>query len=251
MHRRLFAAVLCLVLLTPASARAAAEVHRLNLVLSAAPSEIKGGDLNKDIDYVNRNFLENLGLEGLDNITYGWLFGAELRYFVRPDWALTAGIGQLRQQSQREYLPALQQTVQIRQEVLSVPVHVGAAYYFEPYNQGDFQARAFVGGGMLSLTRNRVTSQVSNSLAGLNSLTRWNGSGPGYYGEAGVQMFFASSFSVILSGMYRDAKTDQMVITEADSPEVVNFPAYNAHAGTPYRLDASGLGFRLGVAYGL
>ena len=249
MHRMLFAIALTFAVMAPAaSAWAAAEVHRLNLVLSAAPSEIKGGDFNKDIDYINRNFLESVGLEGLDNVTYGWLYDAELRFFVRPNWALTAGVAQLKQQSKREYLPALQQQVQIRQEILSVPVHVGAAYYFEPYNQGDFQARAFMGGGFLSLTRNRVTSQVFSTLAGA-TVSRWNGSGPGFYGEAGVQMFFASSFSVILSGMYRDAKTENMVVTEGD-PSVVNRPALNT-AGTPYKLDASGLGFRIGLALGL
>ena len=250
MHRRLFAILLTFAVLAPASsAWAAAEVHKLSLVLSAAPSEIKGGDLNENIDYINRNFLENVGLEGLDNITYGWLFGAELRYFVKPDWAFTFGVGQLKQQSVREYLPALQQQVQIRQEVLSVPVHIGGAYYFEPYNQGDFQARAFLGGGLLSLTTNRVTSQVSNTFGG-STVQRINGPGPGFYGEGGVQMFFASRFSVILSGMYRGAKSSNMVITEGD-PQFLNLPAYNAYAPTPYELDAGGLGFKVGVAIGL
>lgn len=250
MHRRLFAMVLTFALLAPlSSAWAAAEVHRLNLVLSAAPSEIKGGDFNQDIDFINRNFLESVGLEGLDNVTYGWLFDAELRYFVRSNLAFTAGVSQLKQQSKREYLPALQQQVQIRQEILSVPIHLGAAYYFEPYNQGDFQARAFLGGGLLSLSQNRVTSQVFSTF-GTASLSRWNGSGPGFYGEGGVQMFFASRFSVILSGMYRDAKTSNMIVTEGD-PSIVNLRAYNSYARTPYKLDASGLGFRLGVAFGL
>jgi len=250
MHRRLFAILLTFAVIAPASsAWAAAEVHRLSLVLSAAPSEIKGGDLNKNIDYINRNFLENVGLEGLDNITYGWLFDAELRYFVRPDWAITAGVGQLKQQSEREYLPALQQQVQIRQEILSVPVHIGGAYYFAPYNQGDFQARAFMGGGLLSLTLNRVTSQVSNTI-GTSSVTRINGSGPGFYGEGGVQMFFASRFSVILSGMYRDAKTSNMLVTEGPA-DLLNQPALNSYAPTTYKLDASGLGFRLGIVFGL
>ena len=250
MHRRLFALVLTFAVLAPvSSAWAAAEVHKLNLVLSAAPSEIKGGDLNRNIDYLNRNFLEAAGLEGLDNITYGWLFGAELRYFVRPDWAFTAGVGQLKQQSVREYLPALQQQVQIRQEILSVPVHIGGAFYFAPYNQGDFQARAFLGGGIMSLATNRVTSQVSNTFGG-SSVSRINGPGPGFYGEGGVQMFFASRFSVILSGMYRGAKSSNMVVTEG--PEgTVNQPAYNGYAPTRYELDASGLGFKVGMAIGL
>lgn len=250
MHRRLFAVLLTFALLAPAtSAFAAAEVHRLSLVLSAIPSEIKGGDFNRDIDFINRNFLENRGLAGLDKVTYGWMYDAELRYFVRPAWAVTAGVGQLKKQTLREYLPGLQQQIQIRQEILSVPIHLGGAYYFEPYNQGDFQARGFFGAGVLSLSQNRVTQQVSSTV-GQNSFNRWNGSGPGFYGEGGVQMFFASSFSVILSAVYRDMKSNNMVFTTGD-PSVINYPAANAYAGTPYKLDASGLGFRLGVAIGL
>lgn len=250
MHRRLFVVALALAFSAP-SAWAAAEVHRLNLVLSAIPTEIKGGDFNDDIDYINRTTLEALGLEGLDNVTYGWLFDAELRYFLRPGWAVTAGVGQLKQQTRREYLPALQQQIQIRQEILSVPIRLGAAYYFEPYNQGDFQARAFIGGGLLSLSQNRVTSQVYSTF-GTGSLVRWNGSGPGFYGEGGVQMFFASRLSVIISALYRDSQTSTMLITQGD-PSILNQRATSAHSGgtEPYQLDASGLGLRMAVAFGL
>src|SRR6516162_4855557 len=58
-------------------ARAAAEVHRFNLVLNAIPTSIAGGDFNDvTIKAINAN-LNNRGLETLDNISYGWMFGAE------------------------------------------------------------------------------------------------------------------------------------------------------------------------------
>ena len=39
-----------------------------------------------------------------------------------------------------------------------MPVHVGGAYYLQPYNQGDFQARAYVGGGLVQYTYTRAGS---------------------------------------------------------------------------------------------
>ena len=255
MVRRLIAfaaplALVALVALAP-DARAAAETHRMNLVLSVMPTEIHGGDFNKDIDYLNDVFLEPAGLKGLDRVTYGWLFGAEARYFVRSNWTLDAGIGQLRNQTKREYLPALQQAIEIREEVFSVPFHAGASYYFAPYNQGDFQARAFLGGGLLSHATNRVTQQISNTTGfGSSSVVRWSGTTPGFYGEGGVHMFFASRFSVMLSASYRDAKSTVMVYTQA-SPDLQNGQVLNAHAGTPYELDAGGIGFRMAVGIGL
>ena len=108
-------------------ARAAAEVHRFNLVLNAIPTSIDGGDFNKSIDQVNNN-LNARGLETLDKIGYGWMFGAELRYFLRPNFALAGGVGQLRSTSKREYTFSRIDDVTIRAEVLSVPIHLGGDY---------------------------------------------------------------------------------------------------------------------------
>src|SRR5580765_2628328 len=55
-------------------ARAAAEVHKLNLMFSAMPTSIDGGDFRRDLDYLNQTFLESRGLEGLDPISSGWMF---------------------------------------------------------------------------------------------------------------------------------------------------------------------------------
>src|SRR5258706_8472172 len=125
------------------AARAAAEVHKFSLVLSAIPTQIVGGDFNDQIDLVNRSLTAS-SLESLNKITYGWLFDAELRYFVRPNFAVAAGVGQLRSKSQREYSFTRTDDVTITAEGLSAPIHVGGDFYFAPYNQGDFQARAYV-----------------------------------------------------------------------------------------------------------
>src|SRR6185503_9472467 len=124
-------------------AHAAAEVHRANLVISVNPMAVDGGDFNGFIDFLNETQLEPRGLEGMKRITFAWLYEGELRYFLRPNIAVAAGVGQQRATTDREYLPVLGAAIQLHGEVLSVPVHVGGAYYLAPYNQGDFQARAY------------------------------------------------------------------------------------------------------------
>ncbi len=230
-------------------ARGAAEVHRLNLVLSVIPTQVTGGDFNEELDFRNRAFLQPRGLESVPRITYAWYYQAELRFLVRPNLALVAGTGQIRNQTTREYLPALQEDIQLRAEILSVPVHVGAAYYLQAYNQGDFQARAYLGGGFLSLVNNRVQFQRFESVSDSSrSLRRWTeaaytGDGPGFYLEAGVHMFFAVRYSVLLGAVYRDSKIAGMLDRTTHQPVL-------APDGAPFRLDVSGVGARMALAYG-
>lgn len=230
-------------------ARAAAETHHLNLVISAIPTQITGGDFNDEIDFRNRAYIEPRGLEGLDRITYAWLFDTELRYFIRQNVALTMGAGQLRNVTKREYLPALQEDIQLRAEIFSVPIHVGSAYYFQAYNQGDFRARAYAGGGFLTLAHNRVKFQRFENVGDpARSLSSWRqetykGDSPGFYLEAGVHMFFAVRYSVLLGGLYRDAKIAHMVNRATEEPVITA-------DGQPFRLDASGSGVRMAIAWG-
>ena len=216
-------------------AGAAAEVHKLNLVLSAIPSSVSGGDFNAVLDTLNFD-IRNDGRESVDPITYAWLFQAELRYLVRPNLAIVAGVGQLKNQTEREYLPALQEDIRLRAEVLSVPIHVGASYYFQPYSAGDFQARAYAGGGFLSLVDNRVKFQRAvDSASPPPSLASWpdiafKGDSPGFYLEAGVHMFFALRYSVLLGGLYRDARISHM------RNRATHEPVY-APDGKPFELD--------------
>lgn len=241
-------ALLCVAGFT-ADARAAATVRKFNLVLSAIPTSINGGGYNDLINNINETALEPRGLAGMDEITAGWMFEAQLRYFVRQNIAVNAGVGQLRSTTSREYLPAIDSSIQLFGEVLTVPVSVGAAYYLTPYNQGDFQARAFFGGGFVSLVNNKAKfQQTIVNVEGVPpeaqfiDLTGTQDS-PGYYAEVGGHMFFASRWSVMISGIFRSAEITNLQDANTGAP----FVGVDGEAMT---LDMSGLGLRFAVAMG-
>lgn len=239
--------VLVAVLVIPAVPRAghaAAEVHKMSLVISAIPTAVDGGDYNHFIDNINRTQLLPRGLESMDPISFAWLFEMDLRYFVRQNVAITAGVGQMKSTTSREYLPFLQAAVQLHGEVISVPVQVGAAYYLAPYNQGDFQARAFLGGGLYSLVYNRaVFQQEATGIPGVPSIhISGTQDAPGYYVEGGAHMFFASRFSVILSVLYRSARIENLVNEDTGQPFTP--------LGHNFTLDLTGIGARGGLAIG-
>jgi len=243
--RTALGSVLISLLLSAGQARAAAEVHRFNLVLSMIPTSIDGGDFNNNIDFINTTRLTPLGLEGLKKVSFAWLFDAQFQYMIRTNMAVTVGVGQLRAKTDREYLPALDQAVQLHGEVLSVPVQVGGLYYLAPFNQGDFQARVYLGGGVMSLVYNRALFQqeaqnVPSVPSGTSIATH---DGPGYYAELGGQMWFASHFSVMIGGIYRSAKIEHLVDAHTGAPVL------NAQ-GKPYTLDFTGGGAKLGIVYG-
>jgi hypothetical protein len=255
-------------------AMAAAEVHRLNLVLSGMPSQVTGGGINDLLRRYNEYPLESRGLQSLDEIGMGWLFDAELRYFVRPNFALAAGVGHLKVQSQRTYMPNIGASIDVLGQVITVPLHVGAQYYLAPYNQGDFQARAFVGGGLLSLVSTRGLFETHESglndlysadndtlddasLGGDNRVTA-QGDGAGYYAEIGAHMFFAARYSVVVGAIYRSMK-----VTDLTSVGTITVP--HDAVVSPYlketlmkgdrpagisELDLSGVGVRMAVAIG-
>jgi hypothetical protein len=224
-------------------ARAAAEAHRFNLVLSAIPTQIVGGDFNDTIDMVNRTGLIPRGLESLDKISYGWLFDGELRYFVRPNFAISGGVGQLRSKSKREYSFSSLDNVTVTAEVLSVPLHVGGDYYFTPYNQGDFQARAYIGGGLLSLTDTKasIVTVANTQVAGGVFGTLAAGDATGWYAEVGAHMFFAVRYSVMLGGIYRSAVVAYPGLYSNDRLVATYFPQ---------TIDLGGVGARMSLAIG-
>jgi len=226
-------------------AGAVAEVHRFNLVLSAIPTQITGGDVNDVIDFTSR-YLESFGLKGLDRIKQGWMFEAQLRYMATSKISLNAGVGQIKQSTEQEYFPAIQQDIRLRYEVFSSPVTVGVAYYMQPYNQGDFQARAYFGGGFLSLVQSRLKyQQTATGVPGQSSyVLAWKRDAPGAYVEGGVHMYFASRFSVLLSAIYRSAKIEALL--DRDTHEAAYAPD-----GHPLSMDLSGVGARMAIAIGL
>jgi hypothetical protein len=264
----------------PLEAMAAAEVHRLNLVISAMPSQIDGGGMNDLLERYNENPLNSGSrtLEPLKKLGMAWLFDGELRYFVRPNFALAAGVSTLKARTKAEFLPSIGASINVLGEVVSTPVHIGAQYYLAPYTQGDFQARAFVGGGLMSLTGTRGTfstvevglpiratadgrrDTLDVSSLGGDNLLRAGGDSPGYYVEVGAHLFFAARYSIIVGGVYRSmrirevANEGRIMVPDADRP--ASEPPLQVELlddGKPARignLDLSGLGVRMAVAIG-
>jgi hypothetical protein len=249
-----------LAIATLAAARwadAAPEIHRLNLVLSSNPTQIQAKDVNDFIDHHNRFVLAPKGVEALERIGFGWLHQAELRYFVRPNLAVSAGVGQIHSKAQREFLPRISQIITLRMDVLSVPVHAGATYYLAPYTQGDFQARAYLGGGFLSLTNNKIVFEQlefntdSSTTLGGSQRFKTRADGPGYYLELGGHMFFASRISVMLGGFFRSAKVRAMRrVNEVVVPGGTGTLREEPVAEPSFALDTGGLGVRMAVGIG-
>jgi hypothetical protein len=229
--------------------RASAEVHKLSLVLSAIPSSVNGGDLNNQIEAYNTTYLTPKGYEGVSKIQFGWMYDAELHYFVRSNMAIGVGVGQIHTSQKAEFLPAIRQDIQVRAELLSVPIHFGADYYFTPYNQGEFQARGYMGGGAIAAVGNK--SLMEQVEVGTDTLTTLGGSfstasvrdSPGYYVEGGVHMFFASKLSVMLGATYRS-------IVIRGTVDRATYLPYYAPSGQPFTLDVSGVGMRMAVGIG-
>jgi len=236
------------------SAHAAAQVSKLSLVLSGSASTITAKDFNEHvIDRFNTQVLEPRGIENIKKITFGWLYDAEFRYFVRPNFTAQFGVGQLKSISRRDVQPAIGMSLGYSAELLSVPVHLGGSFYLPPYNSGDFQARWFVGGGMTSLVYNRAKfNAVETNVDSLratpvgNVKLRARRDAPGYYFETGVHMFFGGRYSVMLAGNYRSSLVRQALgsvsIHPRNTPETV----------TPVVLDidTSGYGGKVALAIG-
>jgi hypothetical protein len=228
------------------AASAAAEVHRFNIVFSAIPTQIQASDFNDLIGGINRTQLEPRGLEPLKKIKFSWLFDSEMRYFVRQNVAVSFGVGQLRAKTLQTYLPGIGQSIDIQAAITSVPVHAGAAYYLAPFNSGDFQARAFIGGGFSSVVYNRASVEViADGIApDPSTRTTWTNDAPGFYGEFGGHMFFASRYSVLLSAYYRSNVVRNLVNEDNGQPAL-------DPQGRPLTLDTGGGGFRMAFAIGL
>jgi hypothetical protein len=58
-----------------------------------------------------------------------------MRYFVRQNWAVSAGFGQIRAETRKEYLPRISQVITLRSAIVSVPVHAGITYYLAPFTR--------------------------------------------------------------------------------------------------------------------
>jgi len=243
------ALILGMLAFTPC-ARAAAIIHRFNLEIGGGATQVAANNYNAQNEFLNRNFIEPRGLQGFDAVTYSFVFDIGARFFLRPNVALRVNVGQMRTENKREYLPAIHEDIALRTEIFSVPMQIGADYYMAPYNQGDFQARAFIGGGLLNTVENRVLFQAyengtdpTTTLFG-DLVTRAQKDSPGWYGEFGVHMFFAIRYSVVMNAYYRSAKARGLVQSGT------NTPLLNLSDGRPYELDLSGIGARGALCIG-
>jgi hypothetical protein len=238
-----------------AESRAAATVSKFSLVVSGMPTQIQGGDFNDYVDFFNRTELAPRGYVDLEKISFGWLFDARAQYFLTQDVAVTFGAGTMQAKTRREFLPALQQTIELRGEIETVPIHAGALFYMAPYNQGDFQARAYVGGGVMHLVANRVElllNQINTdsvtTVVPSTAPPKALGDGPGWYGEFGVHMFFASRFSAMIGAVYRSAEIKGMLDRDSD---LSGAPRQESDVdGLPFDVDLSGFALRMGVGIG-
>lgn len=260
-------------------AMAAAEVHRLNFVISAIPSQVNGGGVNDMLDRYNE--YSGGRFEPLSKISMGWLFDGELRYFVRPNFAVAVGAGRMKTETRKEFQRAIGADVVLNGEVIAVPLHVGGIYYMAPYTQGDFQARAFVGGGLLSVTTGRARFSTFEqglpvkkglgalpdtldalSLGGTSELLA-RGESPGYYAEFGAHLFFAARYSIMIGAIYRSAVVRNMdnegiilvshLVPGSNPPVYLQQPLFDA-SGRPIRIpnvDLGGLGLRMAIGIGL
>ena len=243
-------------------AMAAAEVHRLNLVLSGIPTQVNAGDFNDAIDAFNKRIIDPRGYEALGHLQFTWAYDAELRYFLRPNFAVSAGVEQIRTGEKKEFLPGLSQGINFRLDALTVPVHLGGTYYMQPYNQGDFQARAYFGGGLVQYTYTRLTFEqvltnpdsILTSQLGRSYQQRLTKDAMGYYIEGGAHMFFASRYSAMVGLVYRSGMVQQLVQLPNSGPALA--PGYGAGGGfatyspKPLRMDLGGLGVKMGLGIG-
>ena len=237
-------------------AQAQAEFHKLNLMFSGNPSSFKAEDYKDFISEYNERVLVPHVLKEMDQISWGWRFEAELRYFATPNFAISAGVGQLKTENRQEYLPRISQRIEVTTNIVSAPIHVGGSFYFSPYNQGNFRARAYLGAGVMAHTNSKVffeqlefNTDSATTLGGSYRL-KGRGEAPGYYAEFGAHMWFATRLSIILGVTYRSADmTNLRYDTVAISPSGVETPFTPPFK--PETLDLTGIGARFAVLFGL
>ncbi len=220
-------------------------VKRFGLALYAMPTNMKLDDLNDQIDGLNV-FTAQQNLAPIEDIHWGAQFGLEGRYQLSHHWFAVGGFGRIRKASTLDLLPQVGQHILVQAKIKTVPVNVGAAYYFSPKTSGNVTLRPFVGAGLERLveTKVKIGGEAVLQDTSFTSFQRPQGEGMGWYGEAGMHFMFASRYSVILNGMYRHAKSQQ-VFEETTLTRVYNLD------GTPYEIDPSGFGIRLAVQISL
>jgi outer membrane protein W len=220
-------------------------VKRFGIALYAMPTNMALDDLNSQIAGLNV-FTAAQNLAPIDNIHWSAQFGLEGRYTVTHHWTAVAGFGTIKANSTLDLLPQVGQHILVQAKIKTVPVNLGAAYYFNPKTSGNVTLRPFLGAGLERLveTKVKIGGEAVLQDTTFSSFQRPQGEGIGWYGEGGMHFMFASKYSVILNGMYRHAKSRRVL------EETTLAPVYNLD-GTPYEIDPSGFGIRFALQIGL
>ncbi len=225
-------------------------VKRLGLALFVMPSSLGLADFNDEIGRLNQQtatFGPPFGSQAaIDRVTWDGIFGAELKYFVNRKIAIVGGLSQIKRESKLDLQPVADGLTLIRGYVRSVPIHLGADYYFEPRTSGDFTMRPFLGGGYVRVADTK-TSQGYNLVrpdSSLRDFTTAYGKGHGFYAEGGLHLMFPSRYSLLINAHYRNAHVKQMNDYETGAVVV------NAN-GEGVETDISGFGLRFAVQIGI
>ncbi|MFI5370141.1 MAG: hypothetical protein ACHQ52_01195 [Candidatus Eisenbacteria bacterium] len=255
--------VVCAVAGRAPKASAAAEIHKLNFLISGNPSSLAAEQYNNLINNYNSAVLDPRGYEPLKGMHFAWFFQAQLRYFVRPNITVDGGYGNLQDDQKAEFLPRIKQSIDIDTYIKTNVWNVGGSYYLQPYNQGDFQARMYFSAGLLSLSNTEVnfsktedgTDSTSTLGSAVGNTNRYDYTykgkleGPGWYLEGGAHLFFAVRYSVMLGVMYRNMSVSAVPVTLTEfDPSGVAHPQPSPTG--PVEVDLSGVSARMGICIG-
>jgi hypothetical protein len=255
--------VVCVVAGRARDASAAAEIHKLNFLISGNPSSLAASQYNDLLNNYNSNVLDPKGYDNLKGMHFGWFFQGQLRYFVRQNITVDVGWGNLVDDQKKEFLPRISQSIDIDTHIRTDVWNAGASYYLQPFNAGDFQARMYFSAGLLSLSstelkfsKNELNTDSTTTLgSAVGNTNRYDydvqgkQEGPGWYLESGAHMFFAARYSVMLGFMYRSMSVTAvpLTLTEFD-------PSGGTHTSPsptgPVEADLSGISARMGICIG-
>jgi len=244
-------------------ASAAAEIHKLNFLISGNPSSLAANSYNDYLASYNSNVIDPHGLESLKSMHFGWFFQTQLRYFVRQNITVDMGWGNLGADQKQEYLPRISQSIDIDTHIQTNVWNVGGSYYLQPFNAGDFQARMYFSAGLLSLSntelkfsKNELNTDSTTTLgSAVGTTNRYDYNvqgqqeGPGWYIETGAHMFFAARYSVMLGVMYRSMSVSAVPLTLTEYDPNGSVHTQPSPTG-PIEADLSGVSARMGICIG-
>jgi len=216
-------------------------VKRFGVALSIMPTSMALGDFNDVIDRVNTAGATQ-GLAPINKVHWSAAFGVEGRFMATKRWMVNDGFGRIKKESKLDLIPQVGTQILVTGNILTVPRNLGLDYYFPPKTSGDVTLRPFLGGGVLSLVQTKAKLGGAATVAGVTtgSFARPQGEGMWFYAEGGMHVMLPSKYSLLLNGYYRHAKLSNVV-------EETTLQRLRNADGSPFTLDLSGFGIRLGT----